>query len=241
MVRRDPGCPRGSQLSEKRESPETCPRSRGEAVFAHWPASLIYAACLAQQGYEFGTVPPKFSAPVSFESSFLLQGAGCYLHAIEKTSRWAGHIAALNASLCPSVQWGDLDFNICELGNQIVKTNSPGSFHLADKPGALQRVRCLWLMFKRPGDKIQQVYTQQPQKRADATTANTVSVLSFFFFFSVSCIFWALSHLIYSTNPARQIRLFLFYSGRHQGSEGECITLAKKCPRWDVNLGGWDS
>ena len=211
-------------------------------MFAHWPASLIYAACLAQQGYEFGTVPPKFSAPVSFESSFLLQGAGCYLHAIEKTSRWAGHITALNASLCPSVQWGDLDFNTCELGNQIVKTNSPGSFHLADKPGALQRVRCLWLMFKRPGDKIQQVYTQQPQKRADATTANTVSILPFFFFFfSVSCIIWALSHLIYSTNPARQIRLFLFYSGRHQGSEGECITLAKKCPRWDVNLGGWDS
>lgn len=240
MVRRDPGCPRGSQLSEKRESPETCPRSRGEAVFAHWPASLIHAACLAQQEYEFGTVPSKFSAPVSFESSFLLQGAGCYPHAFEKTSRWAGHITALNASLCPSVQWGDLDFNTWELGNEIVKTNSPESFHLADKPGALQRVRCLWLMFKRPGDKIQQVYTQQPQKRADATTANTVSIL-LFFFFSVSCIFWALSHLIYSTNPVRQIRLFLFYSGRHQGSEGECITLAKKCPRWDVNLGGWDS
>ena len=208
MVRRDPGCPRGSQLSEKRESPETCPRSRGEAVFAHWPASLIYAACLAQQGYEFGTVPPKFSAPVSFESSFLLQGAGCYLHAIEKTSRWAGHIAALNASLCPSVQWGDLDFNTCELGNQIVKTNSPGSFHLADKPGALQRVRCLWLMFKRPGDKIQQVYTQQPQKRADATTANTVSILPFFFFFFFSILHYLgtkSSHLFHKPCEANKI------------------------------------
>ena len=51
---------------------------------------------------------------------------------------------ALNASLCPSVQWGDLDFNTWELKKEIVKRNSPERFHLADKPGALQRVRCLW-------------------------------------------------------------------------------------------------
>lgn len=75
---------------------------------------------------------------------------------------------------------------------------------------------------KAPGDKIQQVYTQQPQKRADATTTNTVSILPFF---------WALGHLIYFTNPVRQIRLFLLYSGRHQDSEGAVSQLAKKCPR----------
>ena len=160
---------------------------------------------------------------------------------LRRQSLWAGHITALNASLCPSVQWGDLDFNTWELRKEIVKRNSQESFHLADKPGALQRVRCLWLMFKRPGDKIPQLRTHRPQKRADATTTiTTVSSFLSFFFWSVSCIFLALGHLIYSTNPVRQIRLFLFYSGRHQGSEGGRMTLAK-CPRWDVNLGGWDS
>lgn len=126
---------------------------------------------------------------------------------LRRQSLWAGHITALNASLCPSVQWGDLDFNTWELWKEIVKRNSQESFHLADKPGALQRVRCLWLMFKRPGDKIPQLRTQQPQKRADATTTIAVSIQLFFFFFGSILHFFGTrsSHLFHKPCEANKI------------------------------------
>lgn len=88
--------------------------------------------------------------------------------------------------------------------------SSQESFHLAGKPGAHERVRCLWQTFKKPGDKIQQTHAQEQNKR-NATAAATVTL---FHFVSTEVISF------YSTNSVRQTRLFPFCRWRNQGSEG---------------------
>lgn len=168
-----------------------------------------------RRGSQFGTPFQTPLPPFPLDSASCCRAAGSKTLSpgvLEKRVPRACGITSLSASLCPSVKWGHpatrerAAMNTWELRKKIEKRNSQENFHLADKPGAQERVRCLWQMLKKPGDKIQQSHPQQRQEKSKKTisVAAVTGCPSFLGTYRIS---------FDSTDSGRQIRLFPFTVG----------------------------